>query len=186
MNPKTVFSKEVRPLGQGVLLTAPLQDLPLSDQIPVFAALKRVVKLAEERLKSMKPGLMAVAAANGTKDESGHSTYEVDGCKITRQYRQDKIPDLEKLQALLGTKGIALEEAFVPVNVLELSPSKLDFLIQTGKLTKEEVDALKDESFACLLKESPELKALLDEVSSPPAEEEDVPRRTPKKKHIRR
>ena len=100
------------------------------------------------RLEELREPLMAVTEASGEATETGNREHDVDGSRVVVEHRKSKMPDSDKVTKLLQEKNIPLMEAFDEVKSLQLNPSKLDFLVQTGKLTKEQLSALCGETLA--------------------------------------
>ncbi len=183
LNPKTAIHREVEPLGQGVLMQTDPRSVPLSDVVVAYAAINHLEKVIEKRKKALNPHLMSQADTHGEPTEKGHKVLAVGQEKIVKERKLTAAPDDDKLKVLLDTKGIALLEAFDEVKSVVLNPSKLQYLVQIGKLKAEEVEALHNESFALKVEAGPMLKELLLAACSPVPEKEEAPA---KKKAARR
>lgn len=139
---------EVTPIASGKLMKEVPEKLSLVEQVQVHCVLKKVGDAVKTRLEEIREPLMAVTEAKGTASETGNMEFDVDGSRVVVEHRKTKLPDSDKVTKLLQEKGIALSEAFDEVKTLQLNASKLDFLVQTGKLTKEQLAALCGETLA--------------------------------------
>ena len=184
MNPKSAVNREVTPLGQGVMMQVDPRAVPLADVVVSYAALNHVSKVIEKRKDALKPHLLSQAETHGTLTDKGHRVLEVGPEKVTRERKLTSEPDEDKLKLLLETKGIDLMEAFDEVKAVVLNASKLEYLVQIGKLKAEEVEALRGESFALRVTAGPELQELLIAACGPAPEKEEAG--PPSKKRPRR
>jgi hypothetical protein len=87
----------------------------------------------------------------------------VDGFKLTAECRRSSAPDAEGLKELLSKKGLKVGEAFDEVKTLVVNPTKVAFLVETGKLKAKDVEALHGTSFALRVTES--VKELKEELA---------------------
>jgi len=158
-----VVLTEVTPIASGMLMRGAIDKLSLVEQVQAHCVLKKVASAVEARLKEIREPLMAVAEASGETTETGNKEHDVDGSRVVVEHRKSKMPDSDKVTKLLQEKNIPLMEAFDEVKSLQLNPSKLDFLVQTGKLTKEQLAVLCGEELALRVYPS---KFLKDAVSS--------------------
>jgi hypothetical protein len=176
MNPKTAVNREVQPFGQGAMMQVDPRAVPLADVVVSYAAINHLEKVIGKRKEVLKPHLISQAETHGTPTEKGHRVLEVGQEKVIRERKLSSEPDEDKLKALLETKGISILEAFDEVKAVVLNASKLQYLVQIGKLKAEEVEALRDESFALKVEAGPELKELLIAAcGAAPEKEEEKP-----------
>jgi hypothetical protein len=143
-----VVLTEVTPIASGKLMNEHTGKLSLIEQVQAHCVLKKVGEAVESRLKELREPLMAITEASGEETETGNKEQDVDGSRVVVEHRKSKMPDSDKVTKLLQEKNIPLMEAFDEVKSLQLNPSKLDFLVQTGKLTKEQLAALCGETLA--------------------------------------
>jgi hypothetical protein len=177
---KSVIHRELSPLGQGNVLHSDPKEISTSNAVLSYAILNFLDKRVEERKKVLKAVLMPLAETRGIENDKGHRELEVGQEKIIRERKQSAGPNEDKLKTLLATKGIDMSEVYDEVKTVVLNPSKLEFLVSVGKLDKEEVEALRDESFSLKVVEGPELKALLKAACEQEVEEPATPKRTRK------
>lgn len=150
---------EITPIASGTVMKASPESMSLVEQVQAHVILKKMEDALDSRLKELKAPLMAVAEAQGHQDEgSTTKKLQVDGSTITVEHRKSKTPDPEGLKALLASKQVAVSEAFDEVKSLQLNPSKVEYLVQIGKLTRDEVAALCAESTALRIYPSKQLK----------------------------
>jgi hypothetical protein len=87
----------------------------------------------------------------------------VNGTKLGKRKNVGTKPDEEGLKQLLRSKGISLTEGFDEVTVYSYNPSKVDFLVESGKLTRSEVDALRKVTYTIECEASDELAKYVSE-----------------------
>lgn len=122
-----------------------------SEAVEAYAALKALHKVIESRLKVIKPFLHEITSTE----------MAVDGNLVTKTKRRATVPDIDKLKALLETRGIELTKVFDIVEKLQLNPSRLQFLVDTGKLSAEDVENLHEITWAVEVEPSSDLKSEL-------------------------
>jgi hypothetical protein len=125
---------------------------------------EKVLTSKEGRKANLRQSLLDDAESQGTPTEKGGQMIEdkESGFKVIRERREGKLPEIKPLIALLKKKEIPVVKAFDEVKELVPSPSKIEYLVQTGVLTQEEVDACKKVTFA-LRVDAPEAFDLLTE-----------------------
>jgi hypothetical protein len=91
----------------------------------------------------------------------------VDGSTVTRERRVAKSIDVDTVLNLAAEKGLKPEDVCdeVTTKALVPNPSKLDFLVQKGALTKAEVEALYPVTWALKVVGSEELVSVLCEAA---------------------
>jgi hypothetical protein len=161
MNVQSVIKNELTPIGQGKMMQADPREVPLSDVTTSYAVLNHLEKVIGARKKQLKPHLMSQAETHGDTTDKGGSVLAVDDEKIVRERRISSEPNEDKLRALLETNSIPILDCFDEVKSVKLNASKLQYLIDIGKLKKDEVEGLRDETFALKVDPGPELKELL-------------------------
>jgi len=154
---------EVTPIATGKLMKEAPEKLSLVEQVQVHAVLKKVESAVKSRLEEIREPLMAVSEAKGEKSDTGNMELDVDGSRVVVEHRKSKLPSAEGVTKLLLESKIPILEAFDEVKSLQLNASKLDFLVATGKLTKEQLEALCGETLALRVYPS---KFLKDAVAS--------------------
>ena len=169
---------EIKPFTSGRVLTETPEKLSLVEQIQAHVLLKKVKDAVETRLADLRVPLMAVAQANGeVVSEKGTKKYVVDGNSVCVEYRKANAPAEDKVREMLTAKGIPLTEVFDEVKVLSFNPSKLDYLVQTGKVSQADFEAaIPAPSPALRIYPSKELKSAVEALGlkSKP-KEEDAP-----------
>lgn len=140
------------------------QDAPLTESVTAYAVLDHFEKVFEARKKTLRPHLLSQAETHGEPNDKGGSALTVGEEQVYRERRRSAEPNTDKLRALLETRGVGLLECFDEVRSVQLNPSRLQYLIDIGKLKQDEVDALRDETFALRVRPGPKLKHLLSAV----------------------
>lgn len=135
--------------------TPETEGLTFQEKVSLWKALDRLADAIEARKEALRLSLLEWAQNNGHPTEKGGSVYTDETFTVTREKRAGKKPEDKPFRALLKKKGIAITDAFDETKSLVYSPSKVQYLIDTGKLTQDEVDNLIKVSFA-LKVEAPE------------------------------
>jgi hypothetical protein len=137
--------------------------MPLAEAAEAWALLKFVEEQLERRKADLRHRLLAEVTHKGTVTDKGGYKLHVEGVgQLMRQRRQDKLPDAEALHGILQAAGLDVMEGFREVVTLVPDPSKLDNLVQLGKLTDADVDLSKPVNWALVFRPVEELKAKLD------------------------
>jgi hypothetical protein len=91
----------------------------------------------------------------------------VDGNKVNRKRTEKKLANTKKLKQILAAKSIPEEEVFDTVTrtITEtvVNPSKIDALVETGRLTADEVKSCNVIQWTFTVNPSAEVKDLLEE-----------------------
>jgi hypothetical protein len=149
--------------GEGAeILAAPVDTLSLSQKVTAHVALKALCEAGAKRIEALKADMTIYVMAKGEKEgEKGTRALTVDDSKVTVEERRASDPEAEGLLALLKTKGIDESEATDTVKVVKVNPSKVAYLLETGKITQDEVDALRAVVPAMRIYPSKALKAAI-------------------------
>ena len=156
------------PVARLAVLTRPPTSMTRAERSRAFVILKFVSKLVENSLKGFRDPLLEDARSSGEAvisegKPTGSKRLIVDGIKVYDKVSTNNEPDRQKMIDLLAAKGIAITEAYDPVQTYAYNPSKVDALVTRGFLTRAEVDALKATSHSLVVEGSPQLLSLLEE-----------------------
>ena len=163
-----LIASELVPFGQGETLHTPPEKANLQQIVTMFAMINTLEKALEKRKEQMRELLLAQAKALGDEGEKGSFTLRVGNETVVAEFRQNKDLDTEALRALMSTHNVPVLDVFDEVKSLVLNPSKLEYVIDIGKLDKKQVEGLRKASFALKVQPGEELKtALTEAVSSP-------------------
>lgn len=142
--------------------SANLDTLDLEAQVEAYTVALFTEEAAKTRREAIRERLLKAAQEQGEANGKGGQKLEVGAHLINRERRVASSPDEKKLLGLLEKKGLAAEQAFDKVTILQPNPSKVANLVETGHLTEAEAKALYKETFACVVRASRELEALLE------------------------
>lgn len=161
------FEEEAQPLLQGLIMHASGDGLDLDGTTELYALIEFLQKKLKNRRETIREAILEYVKQYGKDtDNGGHRLVTKDQHEISREVRVAKDPDPDALIELLKAKGIDTSKAFDEVTVLELNPSKLDYLLKVGALEKEDVDKLRKKSEALKVKPSSDMKKRLEELVS--------------------
>lgn len=123
------------PVGEGA---------SLADKVRAFCTATVVENKAAKVRKDFREELLEAVRLEGKVTKKGKSealVIDLGDCKLTRTTRQGD-PDASAVEALLGPKGISLEDVSEKVTVVKLSATKLEALVENGTITQAEFDGL--------------------------------------------
>lgn len=131
--------------------------------VAAWAMLDTLGELIEKRKASYRLELLTRSERDGVPTDKGGNRLWCDDSEVLREKRQNKLPEESDFRLLLLTKGISFTEAFDEVKTLKMNPSKIDYLIQTGRITQAEVDEYRKTTYAMKVKQSELLEKVLDD-----------------------
>jgi len=143
------------------LFQTPPEDL--RETAVYHVALKALSDLCTKRLKSLRNGLLE-ATEEGFHTKTGRA-LDIGELTVEKQLRVSKLPDVNALRDKLDEEGIELQEAFDVVRTLQMNPSKIEYLIEIGKLEREDVVALHKQSEALKVTPSRNLKRRITSIT---------------------
>lgn len=150
------------PLLSSAALRSPLDELSLLQQIEAYRVLDEVEKKAKKRKEAIRDKLLAATEKSGTVTDKGGQELLVGGNRVLREKREATQPDDEGVVALMNAATIPLVEAFDEVKTFKLNPSKLEFLVKTGRIKAADVSKLHKVSWALRVQASKELNEALE------------------------
>ena len=140
-------------LGKAELFNAPMEDLSPQQRAEAWAVIDAFETVLSERKGELREGLFTMVQEIGDKTAAGHFIANVEGNEVKRERRQGKSPEDKAFRALLKE------------TVSKMDPSKIQYLIDGGRLPAEKVEELKRVTFALKVKARTDLAAELDRVS---------------------
>lgn len=166
----------IKPVTKGEVSTKPVEELSATEAVVAFKVLDFIEKEIEPRKKALRAMLLGWVETHATKTtKTGSQVADLGGFSLTREKRRASEPEAEGLKKLLAEGGLKLEDAFDEVKVLQLNPSKLAFLVETGKLKIDAVEALHAIQWALKVREPKSVKEVLTSAKAstgPEAEDE--------------
>ena len=172
------IEKYVESLLTGDVMTLDAESANVEAVVQAWVLLKYTQDRLEGRLKSLRKVLLARAEEFGKDTEKGGSKLSVDGTLVLREKRQAALPEEKGLRSLLEEHGIKPADAFSKVTKVVMDASKVQNLVDLGKLPAAKVTDLKKVTWALRVKESHELAEALDQMVGEAGEEivEKAPR----------
>jgi hypothetical protein len=143
----------------------PIDSFTDEQAASAWAVIDLMEKVIEERKKNLRESLLARAKKTGTAKESGSFEAKMGEATVISEKRQAKLPDEEVVKAALKKAGLEYEDGFSAQMVWTMDPSKVDFLVQGGKLPEEEIKKIEESkkvTFALKVKPDKVLKSHLD------------------------
>lgn len=170
--------KYVESLLTGNIMTSDAEEANVVSVVQSWVLLKYTKERIEERMKGLRKVLLDRAEEFGKETEKGGSKLSVEGSLVLRERRQAALPDEKKLRAILDEHGIKPDQAFTKVTKVVLDASKVQGLVDLGKIPEKKVDDAKKVTWALRVKESHELAESLDRMVGEAGEEmvEKAPR----------
>lgn len=160
---KTNISRVKEAFKADPLFTDSPGDVETGTAVAAWAMLTALEDTIAHRKSQYRTELLMRAERDGVMTDKGGNRLWTDDSEIIREKRQDKLPAETDFRLLLATKGIPFSEAFDEVKTLQMNPSKVDYLVQTGRVAQDEVDELRKTSFALKVKQSELLEKVLED-----------------------
>lgn len=149
-------------MALSLLFSTPSPSVPKEQGVAAWNALATMKDIFEAQVSLWREYLMTLAEKEGVQTDYGGYVMEVDGTRITRERRKAKLPEESAVKELLARNSIPISECFDEVKTLVLNPSKLDYLVQSGRISADQVDQLKKITWALKVKPSAILDSLLE------------------------
>jgi hypothetical protein len=126
------------------LLSSPVEELTLAEQVSAHVMLRALCEASETRMAEVKDSLSVYVEAKGEAEgKKGTKAITILESKVSLEKRTASLPDYNGLLTLLEAKGLHVSDALDEVKTLKINPSKIAFLVATGKVKEEEINALR-------------------------------------------
>jgi hypothetical protein len=161
-----LVESEVRPLSSGEVLHADVEKMSMAERIVSISIVKWMIAKLTDRSKSLNERLKEDTRQVGTTNEKGHVRFfhpEAGVCTVEK--RVSKSADEAALKTLLLQNSIAPDSVYDVVPQQVLNTSKLNQLVELGKLKAEDVEKLYKVTFALTVDPSEALSAQLESVA---------------------
>lgn len=129
--------------------------LSFDEAVSLWKVADRLLDAIKSRKEDLREYLLDYAMEHGESTDKGGHVFQDERFRVVRERRISKAPDEKAFRTLLKEREIPLTEAFDETRTLVYSPSKVQFLVDTGKIEEGELHALRKVSFA-LKVEAPE------------------------------
>jgi len=162
------FESEIGPLASGdILHTSPEAFTPL-EAVEAYAIVKFLADRVEVRRKELRSRIIddEVIIGEGTGTPSGGTNTDVRGHKVTRKKQVKRFSNVARVKELLKEKGLKMEDMFDEIIETKtktvVNPSKMEKLLDVGKLTEEEIESCHVTQWSLIIKASRELEEILE------------------------
>jgi len=145
------------------LLSAPVDEMSDEEATGAWLFLDLMESLSKGRKEELRQRMFERLEEIGSPDENGTITAKIDGTTVVKEKRTAKLPDPKVVEKLLMDAEMNISEAFDTKTSWEMNSSKVDFLVQGGKLSKEALDKSKKVSYALKIRPSGSMKSFLSE-----------------------
>jgi len=152
----------VLPLTGSDIMLKPVDQMTPIEAAQAHLALKLVDEMLEERLGALREKLLDVALKEGKLTDKGGHRYDFEGIRVLRERREEKNLKVEKVVDLLKEKGIDIGEGCDEIKKLVVNMSKIQSLVEIGKLAKTDIDSITGITIALKIFPSDEIKAILE------------------------
>lgn len=132
----------------GALWNLPADQMTSEQAAAAHTMLKLVEDLVKARKEQLHDQAMTLAVEDGSKNDKGSYILEVEGTKIEARRSQSSSPDEKVVREELTKSRLPLSEAYDEVRTLVLNPSKLQFLVDCGKVDGTALEASKGERWS--------------------------------------
>lgn len=155
--------EQLSPLMSGEAMNMDVTKMDQDDLGSSYTMLDKAEKDIKSRKGVIRDRIIDVTRKSGSPDERGNHVLHTRTCTLIRQSRKSKMPDEDKVRAVLMKNGIDPSMVFTVVQKTELDPSKIQALIETGQITAKEIDDCRKVSDAVSIKTSPSFAVILEE-----------------------
>lgn len=166
------FESEIQSLTGGDILHAEIATLSKEETVQAYA----IVKYLEDRLKARRTELRdrivedPEISAAGKTTASGGSSGKVAGHKVVRKKQTKRFKNASKIRQVMEERGLSESDIFdqVPRTVVDnvVNPSKIEKLVETGRLTEEDVNSFHVIQWTVVVSPSDALEVLLESSDS--------------------
>lgn len=176
---REAIKEYVGPLLRSKVMTTAIDQWDTETLVKAWAMLRYTQEVIDARLQQIRLRLMERAAQYGKATDKGGNRLIVEGTEVTRERRVASLPDEKTVRRLLEENGLKVDQAFSKVTKVVLDASKLQTLVDLGKLPEAEIDAARKVVWALRVKEASDLIDAMDELAGNRKEEtvEDKPAR---------
>ena len=167
------FEEEVRPLTGGDILRAPVEELNPSEVVEAYAIVKFLGDKVEGRRTELRKRIVEdeVIANAGKKTPSGGSSATIAGHKLQRKKTVKRFQNQSKIRQVMQERGLKESDVFDETQEIiikkAVNPSKVERLVETGKLSSEEVESFHVVQWTVVVSASESLEALLEQADKP-------------------
>jgi len=172
---RAIAEKYIRPIMTSGLMVRDPADMDVDELAHVYLAVKYLKERSENRMKAIRKILLKKAESFGTDTEHGGKMLTVSNTKVFRERRQSPMPEEDAIRTLMEERGLKVSDVFSKTTVVVLDPSKLQEMVDLGKLPKDKVEEARKVTWALRLRESYEVKDILDSMDTPKSEEPSGP-----------
>jgi hypothetical protein len=153
-------------LATSEIMSADLATFPMSKVVAGWLLLANIEKMIKDRKEVMRERLLNEAEAGGQTSSSGSQSLPAEGATIVRERRESKQLPFQATAALLHSKGIPVEDACDEVVSYVVNQSKIQNMVDLGKLKQAEVDALREVTWALRVIPTEEVKQRMEEAAA--------------------
>lgn len=161
----TLVESEIRPLSSGEVLHLDIDKLSMEDRLQAYAIVQWMLEKLKGRRESLNERLKEDTRQVGATNDKGHVRFSHSGTVSTVEKRVAKTPDEKELNKLLTANKIDVDSVYDTVQAQQLNLSKVNKLVELGKLKQADVDGLFKVTFALTVDPSEALTKLLDEAA---------------------
>ena len=152
-------------LGQSGMMNLDPEEMSPEQRTVAWATIDAMETVFSVRKSELRESLLEAVQKIGDETEGGHFVANIDGSEVKRERRQGKSPDDKEFRELLKSLSIPLTDCYTEETKYTLDPSKVQYLIDGGRLPEEKVEELKKVTFALKVKPEKRLAESLDQVT---------------------
>lgn len=153
----------VRKLTSQWLLSASVEEMSDDEAAAAWSFLDLMEAISKDRKTQIRAKLLDRIEEVGDENEKGSFVANMEGAEVIKEKRQAKLPDPNLVEELLKEREMNISEAFDQETKWVMSPSKIDFLVQGGKLPGDQLEASKKVTWALKVKPNPQVKGFIAE-----------------------
>lgn len=150
----------------GKLLNMLAKDMTAEQAAAAWSMLDLMESVASARKEQIRERVFELAVDKGVPDENGTYRAFIEGTKLGKRKNVSTKPEEKGLKKLLEELKIPILEVYDSVQITQLNMTKLEYLVETGRIPKDRVEALKKVTYTIELEPSPEVSDYLDRAKS--------------------
>lgn len=169
---KTV-KKYLAPLMTSGVMLGDIETANIETAFQAWLMLKYAKEEIGKRVEELRQELLKRAEKFGYETDKGGHALKIGDVKVIQEKRIDKLPNVKLMKELCVEYNLKHEQIFSKTMTVVLDASKIQNLVDLGKLPAPKVEAAKKVTVALRVNNTEALDAIYESVVGVPDNEED-------------
>lgn len=144
------------------LLSEDVDSWDVEQSTEAWIALDYLNHEIDARRKALRVRLMGKAEKFGRQTDKGGQMINIGGALVVRERRVSPSPDAKLIQKVLDDQELDYREVFSKKTEQVIDPSKIQHLVEIGRLDRAQVDQCRKVTWALKVRTPPHVFAQLD------------------------